>query len=135
MSQKLASVYGGHTLESNEGRHLDSGVSDNDLWLLRFGAALREAVARFTAWLANDFPPWAAHRGLMSGRLIALDKCPGVRPIGIGETWRRLCAKALLPVAGPEAKQPSGVDQLCAGLEARIEGAIHHMIMCGTRIT
>lgn len=63
-------------------------------WLLRFGAgstALREAVAvaRFTQWLANDYPPWAAYRALMSGRLVALDKCPGVRPIGIGETWRR----------------------------------------------
>ena len=37
----------------------------------------------------------------MSGRLVALDKCPGVRPIGIGETWHRAFAKALLKVAGP----------------------------------
>lgn len=75
-------------------------------WLLRFGEAscrLRVALANFTCWLANDFPPWASYRGLAVGRLLALDKCPGVRPIGIGETWRRAMAKCVLRVAGKEA--------------------------------
>ena len=40
----------------------------------------------------------------MSGRLIALDKHPGIRPVGVGETWRRLMAKCMLQVMGPEAK-------------------------------
>ena len=63
----------------------------------------------------------------MSGRMIAPDKQPGIRPVGVGETWRRLMAKCLLNVAGPEAKAACGTTQLAAGLEAGIEGAIHEM--------
>ena len=63
----------------------------------------------------------------MSGRLIALDKQPGIRPVGVGETWRRLMAKCLLKVAGPEPKAAYGTTQLAGGLEAGIEGAIHAM--------
>jgi hypothetical protein len=58
----------------------------------------------------------------MAGRLVALDKYPGIRPIGIGETWRRLAAKATLLASGKHAKELCGIDQLCAGLEAGIEG-------------
>jgi hypothetical protein len=61
----------------------------------------------------------------MSGRLLGLNKFPGVRPVGVGEIWRRVCAKTVLLVAGEEAKEACGIDQLCAGLEAGIEGGIH----------
>ena len=84
-------------------------------WLLRFGGAsaeLREAVAEFTDWLANDLPPLAAYRALMAGHLIGLDKCLGVRPVSIGETWRRLFAKCILSEAGEEATEACGTDQL-----------------------
>ena len=63
----------------------------------------------------------------MSGRLIALDKQPGIRQVGVGETWRRLMAKCLLQVAGPEAKAACVTTQIAGGLEAGIEGAIHAM--------
>jgi hypothetical protein len=54
----------------------------------------------------------------------ALDKCPGVHPIGVGEST----AKILLLVPGAEAKEACGIDQLCApGLEAGIEGGIYAM--------
>ena len=59
----------------------------------------------------------------MSGRLIALDKQPVVRPVGVGETWRRLFDKCVLRVTGPEATSVCQDDQLCAGLKAVIDGA------------
>ena len=63
----------------------------------------------------------------MRGLLIMLDKQPEIRPVGVGETWRRMMAKCLLKVAGPEAKAACGTTQLAEGLEAGIEGAIHAM--------
>ena len=63
----------------------------------------------------------------MSSWLIALDKQPGIWPVIVGETWRRLMAKCLLKVAGPEAKTACGTTQLTGGLEVGIEGAIHAM--------
>ena len=97
-------------------------------WLLRFGAAsgaLRLIVAEIGEWLSKGRPPWAAYRSLMSGRLIALDNSPGIRPVGIGKKWRRLLAKCLLRVSGQEAKTACRTDQLAGGVEAGIEGAIH----------
>eukprot|EP00978_Attheya_sp_CCMP212_P009437 scaffold22328_cov61-Attheya_sp.AAC.3 len=97
--------------------------------LLQFGqriASLREAVTDFTRWMANEMPPWAAYRAMLASRCVALDRCPGVRPVGIGEIWRCLQAKCLLLLAtGDEAKDACGIDQVCAGLEAGIEGSIH----------
>ena len=53
-------------------------------WLLRLGAAsaeLRRTFGDFVEWLGNGRPPWAAYWALMRGRLIALDKQPGIRPV------------------------------------------------------
>jgi len=99
-------------------------------WLLRYGAesqALREEMAQWTMWLANESPPWAAYRALMAGRLVALDKQPGVRPVGIGEIYRRLMAKCLLVRTGHTATAACDNLNLCAGLPAGIEGAVHAM--------
>ena len=77
-------------------------------WLLRFvsaSAELRLIVRDFVKWLGNGRPPWAAYWALMSGRLITMDKQPGIRPFGVGETWRRIVEKCLLRVARPEAKE------------------------------
>ena len=87
-------------------------------WLLRFGATSRELrliVAEFGEWICNGQPPWAAYRAMISGRLIALDKIPRIRPVGIGETWRRLLAKCLLRVTGQEAKASCGTEKLAGG--------------------
>ena len=72
-------------------------------WLLRFGVVrgeLRLIVAEFGEWLSNGRSSWEAYCAMMSVRLIALDKSPGIKRVGIGETWRRLLAKCLLRVTG-----------------------------------
>ena len=96
--------------------------------LLRYGKAsseLREEMLEWTLWLGNTSPPWAAYRAMRQGRLVALDKQPGVRPLGIGECWLRAVSKCVLKECGREGKAACGSTQLCAGLEAGIEGAIH----------
>ena len=61
----------------------------------------------------------------MACRLVALDKRPGVRPVEIGETLRRALAKLVMRVAEDQSNMTCGNLQLCAGLEAGIEGATH----------
>ena len=97
-------------------------------WLLRFGReseALREEMAAWTNWLANTAPPWAAYWAMMTNRLVALDKQLGTRPVGIGEVYRRLWAKCLLKAIGSQATAACGNFNLCTGLQAGIEGAVH----------
>ena len=62
--------------------------------------------------------PGASYCEFMPGRLIAIDKQPGVRPVGFGETWRRLFAKIVLKVTVPESTMACQDAQLCARLKA-----------------
>lgn len=59
---------------------------------------------------------------LTARQLTALNKCPGVRPIGVGKTVRRILGKAIFTVI-----KTAGTLQLCAGQEAGNEAAIHAM--------
>ena len=61
----------------------------------------------------------------MSGRLISLDKCPGVSPVGVGDTWRQILAKCMMVMTGAEANEVCSAEQLYDGLEAGIEVGIH----------
>ena len=63
----------------------------------------------------------------MSGRLIALDKQPDMRPFGIGETWRHIFDKIVQKVAGPEVTMACQDDQLWSGPKAVIDGAVHRV--------
>ena len=54
-----------------------------------------------------------------------MDKCPGVRPIGIGETVRRIMGRAILSILREDIKKAVGPIQLCAGQEAGCEAAVH----------
>ena len=58
-------------------------------------------------------------------RLIALDKCPGVRPIGVGEVLRRIVSKTILSLVREDIQRAVGPLQLCVGHEAGCEAAVH----------
>ena len=74
-------------------------------------------VADLSEWLGKGRPPWTAYRALMSGRMITLDKQSGVRPVEVGNNWRRLMVKCVLPVTGQEAKAACRIEQLDNGVE------------------
>ena len=92
-----------------------SDSSTGQDWLLRYGAhseRLRVAVVPLTRAIANGSMPWKVLRAILSNPLIAWDKCPGVRPIGIGECLRRVMAKAVMMVSGGDVREVWGSDQL-----------------------
>ena len=78
--------------------------------------------------MANSIIPWTDIRALVSNRLIALDKCPGARPIGIGESLRRIVGKAVCSATHYDLTVLSGTDQLCCAVRSGIEGAVHAII-------
>ena len=53
---------------------------------------------------------------MMSGRLIGLDKCYGLRLVGVGETCRQMLANFVLVVMGVKAKEACSTEQICGGL-------------------
>jgi hypothetical protein len=62
-------------------------------WYLHHGdhsGRLHDAMATWVDWLSNGLPPYAAYRAVNTVRTVALYKSPGVRPLGIGESWMRL---------------------------------------------
>ena len=64
---------------------------------------LREELALWVEFLGNNIVPYAAHRTLETGRLSALDKQPGVRPIRVASAASRLLTRCELKVVGDDA--------------------------------
>jgi len=98
--------------------------------LLHFGAhssRLCNVVVALTHRLLNSIVPWNDIRALVANHLIALDKCPGVCPIGIGETLRCVIGKVVCYATRVDFELAYGSDQLCGDVKSGIEGAIHAM--------
>jgi hypothetical protein len=77
--------------------HLSSGMGTCGVesimlksWLLRYGVqseCLWEVMVKWVDWLSNGSPPYAAYRAVNKEHTVALNKTPGVWPLGIGEVW------------------------------------------------
>ena len=93
-----------------------------------FGAAsgdLCRSLAAAARRLCTCFVDPRSISAFLACRLIALSKNPGVRPIGIGETMRRIIAKAILSITKHDVEDAVGSLQLCAGQVAGIEAGVH----------
>ena len=93
--------------------------------LRQIGAVL--TVCQVIRRLCTSFVDPRGLSAMLACRLIALDKCPGIRPIGVCETARRIISKAVLHVARADLQDATGSLQLCAGQIAGIEAAVHAM--------
>ena len=60
-------------------------------------------------------------------RLILLDQCPGMTPIGVGEVPQRIIAKSILQIIGRDVEEAAGPLQLRAGQDGGCEAAVHSM--------
>ena len=58
-------------------------------------ADLCEAIASLAKRICTTYVDPKGLEAFVACRLIALDKCPGVRPIGIGETLRHIIGRAI----------------------------------------
>ena len=90
-------------------------------------ADLCDSLASVAIRMASTYVNPHGLSPLLACRLIALDKNPGVRPIGIGETSRRIISKAILFMVKTDILEAAGNLQLCAGQEAGCEAAVHAM--------
>jgi hypothetical protein len=115
---------------NTEGGAGPSGV-DACLWrrmccsFQKASSVLRDALAGTARRISSSFVDPEPLKPLTASRLIALDKCPGVRPIGVGEVSRRIMSKAILSIIRSDIQNTVGAHQLCVGQKSGCEAAIH----------
>ena len=67
-------------------------------------ASLCNAVALLARRLATEHVDPSGLQALLANRGIAIDKCPGLRPVGVGEIARRIIGKAIMSVSGEKVQ-------------------------------
>ena len=75
---------------------------------------LREAMANLGKRMCTERMDPTSLEALLANRLIALDRCPGVRPGGIGEAPRRIIGKGITMVLRKDVEEAASVHNLCA---------------------
>ena len=88
--------------------------------------ALCEGIAVLARRLCIEEVPYKNIATLLCNRLVPLRKRDdGVRPVGIGETLRRIIGKTVARVLKKDILNSCGPIQTCTGIESGIEAAIH----------
>ena len=90
-------------------------------------ADLCNSLAQVAKKLCTSYVDPQALAPLMASRLIAVDKCPGVRPIGVGKLLDESIGKAIMTVLKEDILEAAGTSQLCAGHESGCEAAVDAM--------
>ena len=86
---------------------------------------LCEVLAKIARRLSSMFVDPEPLKPLVACRLVVLDKCPGVRPVGIREVPHRIISKAILAVIRSDIREVVGSLQLCIGQRLGCEVSIH----------
>ena len=103
-------------------------MADSYRMLVSFKAASNDlccAVAGVARRLATEHVDPLGLSALLNNCLVPLDKNPGLRPIGIGETLLRIISKSVITVLKKDFMHAAGVAQVCAGHPAGCEAAIY----------
>ena len=87
--------------------------------------SLCQSLAEVAKRLCTSFIDSQGLAPQLACRLIALDKCPGVCPISIGDTARRIITKAVLTIIRDDILDATSSIQLCAGQISGCEAAIY----------
>ena len=99
-------------------------------YLTAFGShsgSICRTVAKIAVRLATEEQDPSSLRAYNACRLKPLDKCPGVRPIGVAEVLRRIIGRTIVSCIQTDLKQLGGNQQLCMGQLCGIELAIHSL--------
>ena len=62
--------------------------------------ALANSIAAVARRLSTEYVDTSALEALLANRGVAIDKCPGLRPVGVGEMVRRIIGKSVMAVTG-----------------------------------
>ena len=95
-----------------------------------FGTELSDlcaSLAKLTKTLCSINQEENSLEPLLASRLIPLNKNPGLRPIGIGETLRRIIGKTDAKPLKQDVVDSVGSLQVCARQDAGCEAAIHSL--------
>ena len=65
-----------------------------------------------------EFQNTASLQKFIAGRLVPLDKDPGLRPIGVGEVLRRIAGKVVMSIVKDDVTKACGNLQLRGGQDA-----------------
>ena len=82
---------------------------------------LCNAIARLTRKLCSSYLDPEGISALVACCLIALNRCPGVRPVRIGEMLRWLISKGVLQVARHDIQRVVGVCSFVQGKKEHVK--------------
>ena len=91
----------------------------------RSSSDLCKALAHMARRLCTTYVHPECIQAYNACRLIALNKFPGIRPIGICEVVRRIIGKAIMTLVKDDVIDATGPTQLCAGQLAGCEAGVH----------